>query len=101
MAADVWDMLTDAPAINVTASGGGRLRRAAAEVAAPSGACRICRPVEGCSWDELAILPGRIGQSARLGRVMVQAVHGTGGIGKNTLAARWAASYPSEHGVTG
>ena len=71
-------------------------------------------------WAELAIpvglgnLParpglfvGRTGELARLdaalagpGGVVVQAVHGLGGIGKSTLAARWAAARASEYILT-
>jgi hypothetical protein len=50
---------------------------------------------------------GRAGELARLdaalagpGGVMVQAVHGLGGIGKSTLAAHWAAVHASDHTLT-
>ena len=71
-------------------------------------------------WAELAIpaglsnLPtrpglfvGRAGELARLdaalggpGGVVVQAVHGLGGIGKSTLAARWAAAHAGDYILT-
>jgi tetratricopeptide (TPR) repeat protein len=50
---------------------------------------------------------GRAGELARLdaalagpGGVVVQAVHGLGGIGKSTLAARWAAARAGQHTLT-
>jgi hypothetical protein len=50
---------------------------------------------------------GRAGELARLdaalagpGGVVVQAVHGLGGIGKSTLAARWAAAHASDYALT-
>jgi hypothetical protein len=71
-------------------------------------------------WAELAVPPGlsnlpvrpglfvgRAGELARLdaalagpGGVVVQAVHGLGGIGKSTLAAHWAAARASEYTLT-
>ena len=71
-------------------------------------------------WAELAVppglgnLPGRPGlfvgrarELARLdaavagpGGVVVQAVHGLGGIGKSTLAAHWAAAHASDYTLT-
>jgi hypothetical protein len=70
-------------------------------------------------WTELAVpaglsnLPrsglfvGRAHELARLdaalaglGGVVVQAVHGLGGVGKSTLAARWAAAHASNYTVT-
>ena len=71
-------------------------------------------------WAELAVplglanLPtrtglfvGRAGEMARLdaavagpGGVVVQAVHGLGGIGKSTLAAHWAAAHASDYTLT-
>ncbi len=71
-------------------------------------------------WAELAVplglgnLParpglfvGRAGELARLdaalgepGGVVVQAVHGLGGIGKSTLATHWAAAHASDYTLT-
>ena len=71
-------------------------------------------------WAELAVPPGpgnlparpglfvgRAGELARLdaapagpGGVVVQAVHGLGGIGKSTLAAHWAATHASDYTLT-
>jgi tetratricopeptide (TPR) repeat protein len=34
------------------------------------------------------------------GKIVVQAVHGLGGIGKSALAAKWAASHAEEHSLT-
>ncbi len=71
-------------------------------------------------WSELAVpaglsnLPtrpglfvGRAGELARLnaamagpGGVVVQAVHGLGGIGKSTLAAHWAAARAGDYALT-
>ena len=71
-------------------------------------------------WAELAVPPGlanlparpglfvgRAGELARLdaglagpGGVVVQAVHGLGGIGKSTLAARWAAAHADDYALT-
>ena len=72
------------------------------------------------SWAELAVPPGlgnlparpglfvgRAGELARLdaalagpGGVVVQAVHGLGGIGKSTLAAHWAAAHAGDYTLT-
>ena len=50
---------------------------------------------------------GRTGELARLdaalagpGGVVVQAVHGLGGIGKSTLTAHWAAAHASDYTLT-
>ena len=71
-------------------------------------------------WAELAVPPGlgnlpvrpelfvgRAGELARLdaalaglGGVVVQAVHGLGGIGKSTLAAYWAAAHAGDYTLT-
>jgi tetratricopeptide (TPR) repeat protein len=71
-------------------------------------------------WAELAVPPGlgnlparpglfvgRAGELARLdaalagpGGVVVQAVHGLGGIGKSTLAAHWAVAHASDYTLT-
>ena len=71
-------------------------------------------------WAELAVPPGlgnvpvrpgpfvgRAGELARLDAalagprgVVVQAVHGLGGIGKSTLAAHWAAAHASDYTLT-
>jgi tetratricopeptide (TPR) repeat protein len=70
-------------------------------------------------WAELAVPPGlsnlparpwlfvgRAGDLARLdaaeapGGVVVQAVHGLGGIGKSTLAAHWAAAHAGDYSLT-
>ena len=65
-----------------------------AELAAPAGLSNLPRP---------GLFVGRAGELARLdaamagpGGVVVQAVHGLGGIGKSTLAARWAAAHAAE-----
>src|SRR6059058_5416249 len=62
-----------------------------AELAAPAGLSNLPRP---------GLFVGRAGELARLdaamsgpGGVVVQAVHGLGGVGKSTLAARWAATH--------
>ena len=70
--------------------------RAWAELAAPPGLANLpFRP---------GLFVGRAGELARLdaalagpGGVVVQAVHGLGGIGKSTLAARWAAAHASDY----
>ena len=71
-------------------------------------------------WAELAVPPGlgnlpmrpglfvgRAGELARLdvalagpGGVVVQAVHGLGGVGKSTLAAHWAAAHAGDYTLT-
>ena len=62
-----------------------------AELAVPAGLSNLPRP---------GLFVGRAGELARLdaamagpGGVVVQAVHGLGGVGKSTLAARWAAAH--------
>jgi Tetratricopeptide repeat/NB-ARC domain len=72
--------------------------RSWAELAAPAGLSNLPRP---------GLFVGREGELARLdtamatpGGVVVQAVHGLGGIGKSTLAARWAAAHATEYVVT-
>ena len=69
-----------------------------AERAAPAGLSNLPRP---------GLFVGRAGELARLdaalagpGGVVVQAVHGLGGVGKSTLAARWAAAHAAEYDVT-
>ena len=69
-----------------------------AELAAPAGLSNLPRR-------ELFV--GRAGELARLdaalagpGGVVVQAVHGLGGVGKSTLAAQWAAAHAAEYVVT-
>jgi len=77
-------------------------------------------PAEAFRWAELAVPPGlgnlpgrpgpfvgRVGELARLdaavagpGGVVVQVVHGLGGIGKSTLAAHWAAAHASDYTLT-
>ena len=65
-----------------------------AELAVPAGLSNLPRP---------GLFVGRAGELARLdaalagpGGVVVQAVHGLGGIGKSTLAAHWAAAHAAE-----
>ena len=69
-----------------------------AELAAPAGLSNLPRP---------GLFVGRAGELARLdaamagpGGVVVQAVHGLGGVGKSTLAARWAAAHAGEYSLT-
>jgi hypothetical protein len=65
-----------------------------AELAVPAGLSNLPRP---------GLFVGRTGELARLdaamagpGGVVVQAVHGLGGVGKSTLAARWAAAHAAD-----
>ena len=69
-----------------------------AELAVPAGLSNLPRP---------GLFVGRAGELARLdaamagpGGVVVQAVHGLGGVGKSTLAARWAAAHAAEYSLT-
>ena len=69
-----------------------------AELAAPAALSNLPRP---------GLFVGRAGERARLdaamvspGGVVVQAVHGLGGVGKSTLAARWAAAHAAEFSLT-
>ena len=69
-----------------------------AELAAPAGLSNLPRP---------GLFVGRAGELARLdaamagpGGVVVQAVHGLGGVGKSTLAARWAAAHAADYTLT-
>ena len=69
-----------------------------AELAAPPGLSNLPRP---------GLFVGRAGELARLdaalagpGGVVVQAVHGLGGVGKSTLAARWAAAHAADYTLT-
>ena len=70
-----------------------------AELTAPPGLSNLpSRP---------GLFVGRAGELARLdaalagpGGVVVQAVHGLGGIGKSTLAARWAAAHAGDYVLT-
>ena len=66
-----------------------------AELAAPAGLSNLPRP---------GLFVGRARELARLdaalagpGGVVVQAVHGLGGVGKSTLAARWAAAHAGDY----
>ena len=68
------------------------------ELAVPSGLSNLPRP---------GLFVGRMSDLARLdtamagpGGVVVHAVHGLGGIGKSTLAARWAAAHASDYTLT-
>jgi len=69
-----------------------------AELAVPAGLSNLPRP---------GLFVGRNRELARLdaamagpGGVVVQAVHGLGGVGKSTLAARWAAAHTDEYSLT-
>jgi hypothetical protein len=69
-----------------------------AELAAPAGLSNLPRP---------GLFVGRAGELARLdaamagpGGVVVQALHGLGGIGKSTLAAYWAAARAGDYILT-
>ena len=69
-----------------------------AELAAPAGLSNLPRP---------GLFVGRDRDLARLdtamsgpGGVVVQAVHGLGGVGKSTLAAEWAVAHAGDHVVT-
>jgi len=69
-----------------------------AELTVPAGLSNLPRP---------GLFVGRTHELARLdaalagpGRVVVQAVHGLGGVGKSTLAARWAAAHAGDYLVT-
>lgn len=63
------------------------------QVSAPAGLSNL--PVYPAKFvgreDELAALDAILGQNA--GRAVVQALHGLGGVGKSTLAARWAGDH--------
>jgi tetratricopeptide (TPR) repeat protein len=68
-----------------------------AELAAPAGLSNLPRP---------GLFVGRADEMARLdaamagpGGVVVQAVHGLGGVGKSTLAARWAAAHAADYSL--
>ena len=68
-----------------------------AELAVPAGLSNLPQP---------GLFVGRAGELARLdaalagpGGVVVQAVHGLGGIGKSTLAAHWAAAHAGDYVV--
>src|SRR5262249_2152052 len=65
---------------------------------APAGLSNLPRP---------GLFVGRDSDLARLdaamagpGGVVVQAVHGLGGVGKSTLTAQWAAAHAAEHSLT-
>ena len=69
-----------------------------AELAAPAPLSNLPRP---------GLFVGRAAQLARLNAAMagpagvvVQAVHGLGGVGKSTLAAAWAAAHADEYSLT-
>ena len=69
-----------------------------AELAVPAGLSNLPRP---------GLFVGREPELARLdaamagpGGVVVQAVHGLGGVGKSTLAAHWAAAHAGDHSLT-
>jgi len=69
-----------------------------AELAVPAGLSNLPRP---------GLFVGRAGELARLdaamaeqGGAVVQAVHGLGGVGKSTLAARWAAAHTADYTLT-
>ncbi|HEV3291365.1 MAG TPA: NB-ARC domain-containing protein, partial [Streptosporangiaceae bacterium] len=69
-----------------------------AELAVPAGLSNLARS---------GLFVGRARELARLdaamagpGGVVVQAVHGLGGVGKSTLAARWAAAHAAEYSLT-
>ena len=75
-----------------------RRSRPWAELAAPAGFSNLPRP---------GLFVGRDRELARLdaamagpGGAVVQAVHGLGGVGKSTLAARWAAAHAAEYSLT-
>ena len=70
-----------------------------AEVKAPPGLTNLPqRP--GLFVGRVAELAGLDAALARPGGVVVQALHGLGGIGKSTLATRWAASNAGRHTLT-
>ena len=69
-----------------------------AELAVPAGLSNLPRP---------GLFVGRDRELARLdaamagpGGVVVQAVHGLGGVGKSTLVARWAAAHAGDYTLT-
>ena len=69
-----------------------------AELAAPAGLSNLARP---------GLFVGRASELARLdaalagpGEVVVQAVHGLGGVGKSALAAQWAVAHAAEYSLT-
>ena len=69
-----------------------------AELTPPAGLSNLPRP---------GLFVGRAGELARLdaamagrGGAVVQAVHGLGGVGKSTLAARWATAHAAEYDLT-
>jgi tetratricopeptide (TPR) repeat protein len=72
--------------------------RSWAQLAAPAGLSNLPRP---------GLFVGRPRELAQLdaamagpGEVVVQTVHGLGGVGKSTLAARWAATHAATYAVT-
>ena len=72
--------------------------RSWAKLAAPAGLSNLPRP---------GLFVGRAGELARLdaavagpGGVVVQAVHGLGGVGKSTLAAQWAVAHAADYSLT-
>ena len=76
----------------------GEALRPWAELAAPAGLSNLPRP---------GLFVGREHDLARMdaamagpGGVVVQAVHGLGGIGKSTLAAQWAAAHAADYTLT-
>ena len=69
-----------------------------AELAAPPGLGNV--PVPGLFVGRAGELAQMDAALARPGGVVVQAVHGLGGIGKSTLAAHWAATHASDYTLT-
>src|SRR5580693_8524203 len=69
-----------------------------AELAVPAALSNLPRP---------GLFVGRTGELARLdaamagpSQVVVQAVHGLGGVGKSTLAAQWAGAHAADYSMT-
>ncbi|MGW0949890.1 tetratricopeptide repeat protein [Streptomyces sp. NPDC002623] len=109
--AGTWQEVLHSGNANVTGSDGAFVNTGiySSTVQLPPGALRPPAEVDApADLDDLPRQPGPfVGRGNELGRldaalaapgaVLVQAVHGLGGIGKSTLAAHWAATRPHGH----